>query len=79
MNYKKILEDLDMQLSIVEYEINEICDKNNFPLDEYKKRKLTDLYVRSEKLGNLFNKIVEQEDRASMAYFEDVASHGINQ
>ena len=75
MNYKKILEDLDMQLSLVEYEISEICDKNNFPLDEYKKRKLTDLYVRSEKLGNLFNKIVEQEDRASMAYFEDVASN----
>ena len=41
MDYKKILEDLDMQLSLVEYEINEICDKNNFPLDEYKKRKLT--------------------------------------
>ena len=71
MDYKKILEDLDMQLSVVEYEISEICDKNNFPLEENKKRELTDLYVRSEKLGNLFNKIVEQEDRASMAYFED--------
>ena len=71
MDYKKILENLDMELSIVEYEISEVCDKNNFPLEESKKRKLTDLYVRSEKLGNLFNKIVEKEDRASMAYFED--------
>jgi endonuclease III-like uncharacterized protein len=67
MDYKKILEDLDLQLSIVEYEINEICDKNNFPLDEYKKRTLTDLYVRSEKLGNLFNKIVEQKNKLKIA------------
>ena len=65
MNYKKLLDNLDMQLSIVEYEIEEICDKSNFPLNEYKKRRLTDLYVRSEKLGNLFNKIVEQNKKNS--------------
>ena len=79
MNYNKILEDLDLQLNVIEYDIDNMCDASNFPLTKEKRKKLSDAYDRREKLGNLYNKILEQEDKKSIAYYEDVASHGIQE
>ena len=77
MNYNKILEDLDLKLNIAEYEIDNMCDVSNFPLTKEKRKILSDAYDRREKLGNLYNKILEQENEKSIAYYEDVASHGM--
>jgi len=71
MNYNKILEDLDLELTVIDVDITEISDKSNFPLKADIKEKLTALYNRQDKLGNLYNKIIEREDRISMTYFED--------
>lgn len=79
MNYNKILEDLDLKLNIAEYEIDNMCDVSNFPLTKEKRKILSDAYDRREKLGNLYNKILEREDKKRIAYYEDVASHGIKQ
>ena len=77
MDYNKVLEDLDLELTVIDVDITELSDKSNFPLKADIKEKLTALYNRQDKLGNLYNKIIEREDRISMAYFEDVASHGM--
>ena len=79
MNYNKILEDLDLKLNIAQYEIDNMCDVSNFPLTKEKRKILSDAYDRREKLGNLYNKILEREDKKSIAYYEDVASHGIQE
>ncbi len=79
MNYNRILEDLDLQLNVIEYDIDNMSDASNFPLTKEKRKKLSDAYDRREKLGNLYNKILEREDKKSIAYYEDVASHGIKQ
>ena len=79
MNYHKILEDLDLQLNVIEYDIDNMSDASNFPLTKEKRKKLSDAYDRREKLGNLYNKILEQEDKKSIAYYEDVASHGMQE
>ena len=77
MNYNRILEDLDLQLNVIEYDIDNMSDASNFPLTKEKRKKLSDAYDRREKLGNLYNKILEQENEKSIAYYEDVASHGM--
>ena len=40
MNYHKILEDLDLQLNVIEYDIDNMCDASNFPLTPEKKKKV---------------------------------------
>ena len=49
------------------------------PLTKEKRKILSDAYDRREKLGNLYNKILEREDKKSIAYYEDVASHGMQE
>ena len=53
MNYHKILEDLDLQLNVIEYDIDNMCDASNFPLTKEKRKKLSGLYNRKDKLENL--------------------------
>ena len=65
MNYHKILEDLDRKLDVVQYEIDNMCDVSNFPLTKEKRKILSDAYDRREKLGNLYNKILERKDKWS--------------
>ena len=65
MNYNKILEDLDLKLNIAEYEIDNMCDVSNFPLTKEKRKILSDAHDRREKLGNLYNKILERKDKWS--------------
>jgi len=60
MNYNKILEDLDLELTVIDVDITEISDKSNFPLKADIKEKLTALYNRQDKLGNLFNKVLDK-------------------
>lgn len=71
MDYNKVLEKLDLELTVIDVDITEISDKSNFPLKADTRKKLTALYERQDKLGNLYNKIIEREDRISMTYFED--------
>ena len=60
MNYYNLQDNLDLQLSIVQVDIEELSDKSNFPLKADTIEKLTALYNRQDKLGNLFNKILDK-------------------
>ena len=60
MNYHKILEDLDLQLNVIEYDIDNMCDASNFPLTPEKRKKLSDLYNRRDKLDNLHDLIYDK-------------------
>jgi len=60
MNYYNLQDNLDLQLSIVQVDIEQLCDKSNFPLKEDVRKKLTALYIREEKLNNLFNKVLDK-------------------
>ena len=71
MNYNKILEDLDLQLNVIEYDIDNMSDASNFPLTKEKRKKLSDAYDRREKLGNLYNKILERENEDDYVESED--------
>ena len=60
MNYYNLQDNLDLQLSIVQVDIEQLCDKSNFPLKEDVRKKLTALYLREEKLNNLSNKVLDK-------------------
>jgi len=60
MNYYNLQDNLDLQLSIVQVDIEQLCDKSNFPLKEDVRKKLTALYIREEKLNNLSNKVLDK-------------------
>ena len=60
MNYHELLDNLDLQLTIVQVDIEELSDKSNFPLKADTRKKLTALYTREDKLGNLFNKVLDK-------------------
>ena len=60
MNYHKIIEDLDLKLNVIQYDIDNICDPSNFPLTKEKRKKLSDLYDIQVKTENLFSLVYDK-------------------
>ena len=60
MNYHKIIEDLDLKLNVIQYDIDNICDPSNFPLTKEKRKQLSDLYDIQVKTENLFSLVYDK-------------------
>ena len=60
MNYYNIIEKLDLKLNVIQYDIDNMCDASNFPLTKEKRKKLSGLYNRKDKLENLHDLVYDK-------------------
>ena len=78
MDYENIKNHLNVMSARIHHELCQADEyRDNWSTQEA--LYLLKLERREERINNLINKIIEREDKKSIAYYEDVASHGMQE